>query len=166
MMEKLREVLKKYRFAALVALAGIVLMVLPGGKKDGGSEESCAQDGGFSLEETEKRMAEVLGSVEGVGKVRVMLTLQSGETLSLAEDSSSALGSGGDVRQDSQVLTVNRGSGRQEVVVTKRMYPTYQGAVVVCQGAGNSRVRLQVMETVAVLTGLSSERISVVQWKQ
>ena len=66
MMEKLREVLKKYRFAALVALAGIVLMVLPGGKKDGGSEESCAQDGGFSLEETEKRMAEVLGSVEGV----------------------------------------------------------------------------------------------------
>ena len=38
--------------------------------------------------------------------------------------------------------------------------------VVVCQGAGNSRVRLQVMETVAVLTGLSSERISVVQWKQ
>lgn len=111
-------------------------------------------------------MAEVLGSVEGVGKVRVMLTLRSGETLSLAEDSSSALGSGGDVRQDSQVLTVNRGSGRQEVVVTKRMYPTYQGAVVVCQGAGNSRVRLQVMETVAVLTGLSSERISVVQWKQ
>ena len=90
MMEKLREVLEKYRFAALVALAGIVLMVLPGGKKDGGSEESCAQDGGFSLEETEKRMAEVLGSVEGVGKVRVMLTLRSGETLSLAEDSSSA----------------------------------------------------------------------------
>ena len=158
MMEKLREVLKKYRFAALVALAGIVLMVLPGGKKDGGSEESCAQDGGFSLEETEKRMAEVLGSVEGVGKVRVML--------SLAEDSSSALGSGGDVRQDSQVLTVNRGSGKQEVVVTQRLYPTYQGAVVVCQGAGDSRVRLRVMETVAVLTGLSSERISVVQWKQ
>ena len=59
MMEKLREVLKKYRFAALVALAGIVLMVLPGGKKDGGSEESCAQDGGFSLEETEKRMADM-----------------------------------------------------------------------------------------------------------
>ena len=106
MMEKLREVLKKYRFAALVALAGIVLMVLPGGKKDGGSEESCAQDGGFSLEETEKRMAEVLGSVEGVGKVRVMLTLRSGETLSLAEDSSSALGSGGDVRQDSQIRPI------------------------------------------------------------
>ena len=166
-LEKWTGLLKKYRLAALVVLLGVVLMLLPTGGK-----AQTSGDGGetlwetFSLEETEKRMAEVLGSVEGVGKVRVMLTLRSGETLSLAEDSSSALGSGGDVRQDSQVLTVNRGSGRQEVVVTKRMYPTYQGAVVVCQGAGDSRVRLRVMETVAVLTGLSSDKISVVQWKQ
>ena len=165
MMEKLREVLKKYRFAALVALAGIVLMVLPGGKKDGGSEESCAQDGGFSLEETEKRMAEVLGSVEGVGKVRVMLTLRSGETLSLAEDSSSALGSGGDVRQDSQVLTVNRGSGRQEVVVTNRVYPRYVGALVVCEGGGSAGVRLAVTQAVSALTALPSDKITVLQGK-
>ena len=108
----------------------------------------------------------VEGAMDGVGRVQVMLTLRSGETLSLAEDSSATLGSGGDVRQDSQVLTVNRGSGKQEVVVTQRLYPTYQGAVVVCQGAGDSRVRLRVMETVAVLTGLSSDKISVVQWKQ
>ena len=165
-LEKWTGLLKKYRLAALVLLLGVVLMLLPTGGK-----AQTSGDGGetlwetFSLEETEKRMAEVLGSVEGVGKVRVMLTLRSGETLSLAEDSSSALGSGGDVRQDSQVLTVNRGSGRQEVVVTKRMYPTYQGAVVVCQGGGNSRVRLQVMNAVSVLTGLSSDRISVVKWK-
>ena len=165
MKEKLRDILKKYRFAALVALAGVVLMLLPG-KKDSMPDAETAEGETFSLEETERRMAEVLGAMDGVGRVQVMLTLRSGETLSLAEDSSATRGSGGDVRQDSQVLTVNRGSGRQEVVVTKRMYPTYQGAVVVCQGAGNSRVRLQVMETVAVLTGLSSERISVVQWKQ
>ena len=165
MKEKLRDILKKYRFAALVALAGVVLMLLPG-KKDSMPDAETAERETFSLEETERRMAEMLGAMDGVGRVQVMLTLRSGETLSLAEDSSATRGSGGDVRQDSQVLTVNRGSGRQEVVVTKRMYPTYQGAVVVCQGAGNSRVRLQVMETVAVLTGLSSERISVVQWKQ
>ena len=96
--------------------------------------------------------------------VYVVVRLQ--PSLSLHSFASSALGSGGDVRQDSQVLTVNRGSGKQEVVVTQRLYPTYQGAVVVCQGAGDSRVRLRVMETVAVLTGLSSDKISVVQWKQ
>ena len=52
-----------------------------------------------------------------------------------------------------------------EVVVTRRMYPVYQGAVVVCQGAGDSRVRLTVVDAVSVLTGLSSDKISVVKWK-
>ena len=164
MKEKLRDILKKYRFVALVALAGVVLMLLPG-KKDSMPDVETAEGETFSLEETERRMAEVLGAMDGVGRVQVMLTLRSGETLSLAEDSSATLGSGGAVRQDSQVLTVNRGSGKQEVVVTQRLYPTYQGAVVVCQGAGDSRVRLTVVDAVSVLTGLSSDKISVVKWK-
>lgn len=165
MMEKLKDILKKYRFAVLVALAGVVLMLLPAGKQEIEAADTAGEEMSFSLEETERRMAEVLSAMDGVGRVQVMLTLHSGETLSLAEDSAT-LGSGGDVRQDSQVLTVNRGSGKQEVVVTRRLYPTYQGAVVVCQGAGDSRVRLRVLETVSMLTGLSSDKISVVQWKQ
>ena len=162
MMEKLKDILNKYRFAVLVALAGVVLMLLPAGKQEIEAADTAGEEMSFSLEETERRMAEVLSAMDGVGRVQVMLTLHSGETLSLAEDSSATLGSGGDVRQDSQV----RGSGKQEVVVTRRLYPTYQGAVVVCQGAGDSRVRLRVLETVSVLTGLSSDKISVVQWKQ
>ena len=165
MKEKWRDILKKYRFAALVALAGVVLMLLPG-KKDSMPDAETAEGETVSLDETERRMAEVLGAMDGVGRVQVMLTLRSGETLSLAEDSSATRGGGGHVRQASAVLPVNRGSGKQEVVVTQRLYPTYQGAVVVCQGAGDSRVRLRVMETVAVLTGLSSDKISVVQSKQ
>ena len=156
MMEKLKDILNKYRFAVLVALAGVVLMLLPAGKQEIEAADTAGEEMSFSLEETERRMAEVLSAMDGVGRVQVML----------AEDSSATLGSGGDVRQDSQVLTVNRGSGKQEVVVTRRLYPTYQGAVVVCQGAGDSRVRLRVLETVSVLTGLSSDKISVVQWKQ
>lgn len=165
MKEKIQEILKKYRFAALIALAGIVLMLLPG-EKESTAEDTSSTGEQFSLAETEQRMAQMLGAMDGVGRVQVMLTLRSGETLSLAEDNSATLGSGGNVRQDSQVLTINRGSGRQEVVVTQRLYPLYQGAVVVCQGASDSRVRLRVLETVSVLTGLSSDKISVVQWKQ
>lgn len=165
MKEKIQEILKKYRFAALIALVGIVLMLLPG-EKESTAEDTSSTGEQFSLAETEQRMAQMLGAMDGVGRVQVMLTLRSGETLSLAEDNSATLGSGGNVRQDSQVLTINRGSGRQEVVVTQRLYPLYQGAVVVCQGASDSRVRLRVLETVSVLTGLSSDKISVVQWKQ
>ena len=114
MMEKLKDILKKYRFAVLVALAGVVLMLLPAGKQETEAADTAGEEMSFSLEETERRMAEVLSAMDGVGRVQVMLTLHSGETLSLAEDSSATLGSGGDVRRDSQVLTVNRGSGKQD----------------------------------------------------
>ena len=154
---------KKYKYVGLVVLAGILLMLLPGKKTAAQTQES---GGSFSLEDTERRMEELLGRMDGVGRVQVMLTLRSGETLSLAEDSSATRGSGGDVRQDSQVLTVNRGSGWQEALVTRQDYPVYQGAVVVCQGAGSSAVRLAVTEAVAALTGLSTEKITVVQWEQ
>ena len=113
MMEKLKDILNKYRCAVLVALAGVVLMLLPAGKQETEAADTAGEEMPFSLEETERRMAEVLSAMDGVGRVQVMLTLHSGETLSLAEDSSATLGSGGDVRQDSQVLTVNRGSGKR-----------------------------------------------------
>ena len=61
---------------------------------------------------------------------------------------------------------LTRGSGSQEVIVTQQVYPVYQGAVIVCQGAGNSAVRLAITEAVSALTGLSANRISIVKWKE
>ena len=166
-LEKWTGLLKKYRLAALVVLLGVVLMLLPtGGSRAQTSGASSELPGEvYSLEETEQRIAEVLGTIDGVGRVRIMLTLRAGSTLRLAEDSSLSDSTGGQTKQEKQVLTVNRGSGRQEVVVTQQLYPTYQGAVVVCEGAGSSSVRLAVVNAVSVLTGLSSDRISVVKWK-
>lgn len=161
--EKLKGLLTKYRLPLLAALVGVAILLLPSGGET--EEEQSAEAEVYSLTETEARLEQLISAIDGVGKARVMLTLRSGETLSLAQDSSASAGSGGDTRQEQQILTVNRGSGRQEVVVTQRLYPTYQGAVVVCQGAGDSRVRLTVIETVSVLTGLSSDKISVVKWK-
>lgn len=166
-LEKWTGLLKKYRLAALVVLLGVVLMLLPtGGKAQTSGDSSELPGETYSLEETEQRMAEVLGTIDGVGRVRIMLTLRAGSSLRLAEDSSLSDSTGGQTKQEKQVLTVNRGSGRQEVVVTQQLYPTYQGAVVVCEGAGSSSsVRLAVVNAVSVLTGLSSDRISVVKWK-
>lgn len=80
MMEKLKDILNKYRFAVLVALAGVVLMLLPAGKQEIEAADTAGEEMSFSLEETERRMAEVLSAMDGVGRVQVMLTLHSGET--------------------------------------------------------------------------------------
>ena len=45
--------------------------------------------------------------------------------------------------------------------MTRILSPTYRGALVVCQGGDRADVRLAVIEAVSVLTGLSSDRITV-----
>lgn len=101
--------------------------------------------------------------MDGVGRVQVMLTLKNGSSLELAEDADSTERDG-ETRAQREPVTLNRGSGYQDVVVTRETYPVYLGAVVVCQGAGSSAVRLAVTEAVAALTGLPADRITVVQW--
>ena len=127
--EKLRDIFRKYRAVGLVLLAGLLLLLLPTGKSSGQERQTSDDTQLYSLEETEQRMAQLLGRMSGVGRVQVMLTLKTGPTLQLAQDM--------DLEQ-----------------------------VVVCQGAGSSAVRLAVTEAVAALTGLSTEKITVVQWEQ
>ena len=164
--EKLISYVKKYRYVALVVLAGVVLMLLPSGKgeQQTSSDQPVNVSEAYSLAETEKRLEQLLGRIRGVGQVQVMLTLKSGSSLQLAENRSTSLRDTED-RQDRDVVTLNRGSGYEDVVVTEQTYPVYQGAVVVCQGAGDSGVNLAVIQAVSVLTGLGRDKITVVQWK-
>lgn len=145
--------------AAAKATGGLILL-LPGKKSDAQTQEG---GGSFSLEDTERRMEELLGRMDGVGRVQVMLTLKNGPELELAEDADDT-DRDGELRRQREPVTLNRGSGYQDVVVTRETYPVYLGAVVVCQGAGSGGVRLAVTEAVAALTGLPADRITVVQW--
>lgn len=164
--EKLISYVKKYKYVALVVLAGVVLMLLPSGKGEQQtvSDQPVNVSEAYFLAETEKRLEQLLGRIRGVGQVQVMLTLKSGSSLQLAENRSTSLRDT-ENRQDRDVVTLNRGSGYEDVVVTEQTYPVYQGAVVVCQGAGDSSVNLAVIQAVSVLTGLGSDKITVVQWK-
>ena len=155
------ELWKKYTFVLLVVLVGIILMLLPVSSQTKETEENKSQipQESFDLAAMEQRMEEVLGKIDGVGKLRLMLTLQSGTRLTLAEDTQRDQD-----RTQREIVTLNRGSGNQEIVITNRFYPVYQGAVVVCQGADSSAVRLAITETVQALTGLPSDRIRVAKW--
>ena len=155
------ELWKKYKFVLLVVLVGIILMLLPVSSQTKETEENKSQipQESFDLAAMEQRMEEVLGKIDGVGKLRLMLTLQSGTRLTLAEDTQRDQD-----RTQRETVTLNRGSGNQEILITNRFYPVYQGAVVVCQGADSSAVRLAITETVQALTGLPSDRIRVAKW--
>lgn len=148
-MDRLKELLGKYRFVLLVALAGLVLMLLPGGKT---AEEP--QPTVPVVENLESRLETILGRIEGAGKVAVLLTeAQGGETFYQTEG------------EDERTVLVTGADRSESGLVRTSQSPVYRGAVVVCQGADSPSVRLAVVEAVANATGLGTDRITVLKMK-
>jgi len=155
--EEIRAFFKKSRAAALVLLCGIVLMCLPGGKK----ETQAAQPAETVREQTmEEALEEILSQVAGAGSVRVLLSGQTSETTHFQTDD---IRDGESLRQETVLTT---GDNRvQTALVRQTEAPTYRGAIIVCQGADSPAVRLAVVEAVAVATGLTTNRITVLKMK-
>lgn len=161
---------KKNKFVMVVLLIGLVLILLPTSrsmaKKDAPSQE--AADPVFSLSEQEKRIADALSTIEGAGKVSVVLTLKCGTEQVLAVDeslSSNQKGEGGtaesDIERNTSTVIVSSGSSQENPVTLKTIYPEYLGALVVCEGADNAAVKYELVKAVSGLTGLGADKIVV-----
>ena len=153
--------LGKYIYVVLVIAVGMVLLLLPSGGRDSPGEETPAREEGasFDLDAFEKKLECTLSQIEGAGEAQVVLTLDGGSRQVLARNQDRDGDGGG----SNTVVTVGRGSGQQEVVPLQTVAPEFRGALVVCPGGGDARVRLQLIEAVSALTGLGSDRISVCQ---
>jgi len=152
-------VLKKYGIAAAVLLAGLLLMVFPVG------EETSVPAVPASSEKTlEEALSDILSNMEGAGKVKVLLTESHGaQTLYQTEEDISEGETGMQSRRETVIIT---GSDRaQSGLVRQILPPKYQGAVVLCQGGADDRVRLQIVNAVMSATGLRSDKITVLKMK-
>lgn len=151
--------LGKYIYVVLIMAAGMVLLLLPSGGRDSPKEDTPAQEEGasFDLDAFETKLERVLSRIEGAGETRVVLTLDGGSRQVLARNQERE----GDGGVNNTVVTVGKGSGAQDVVPLQTVAPEFRGALVVCPGGGDARVRLQLIEAVSALTGLGSDRISV-----
>jgi len=152
-----KEALSKYIYVVLVIVAGVVLLLMPGGERDSPQAESPAREEAFDLEAFEEKLERALSQVEGAGETKVVLTLDGGSRQVLARNQDQERDGG----SSNTVVTVGKGSGQQEVVPLQTVAPQFRGALVVCPGGEDPQVRLKLIGAVAALTGLGSDRISV-----
>ena len=165
--EGVRKLWNNYKYVALVVLTGVGLLLWPSGTA--GTEKLLPeQKQNTELRDLETEMADMLGMMSGVGQVRVMLTVDSDGERQLAQDTelrySGDSAAPEDYSRRSEAVLVDGGSG-DAVVVTRTAYPTYRGALIVCQGGDRAEVKLAVTEAVAALTGLPAGRITVAKWQ-
>jgi stage III sporulation protein AG len=154
-LDKVRAWLGRNPYVLLVLLIGLALLALPGGQRTARSAAAPESAGeipapAFSVENEQERLRAVLESISGVGKAKVLLSVQSTAARNLAVSAG-------------ETVVISAGSGRQETVELSYDYPEYLGAVVVCQGAGSAGVRLAVCDAVAAFTGLGTHSIQVLK---
>ena len=154
--------LKPYRYTILILLLGIVLMLLPG-KQNAVAEDPIELPQENEPAQLEHRLERLLCQIDGAGAVRVLLTLESGAEATYQTDRQRS--SKGEEQELTEETVLVSDNGEQKPVVIKTTYPVYKGAVVVCQGADSASVKLNIVRAVSSLTGLGSDKITVVKMK-
>lgn len=90
--QKALQGIKKYKYVLLTALLGVLLLLLPQNEKaaDSGSAAPSAAEN-FDREALQNEMEDILSSLDGVGKLSLMLTVEGGGAYELAQDETASL---------------------------------------------------------------------------
>ena len=90
--QKALQGIKKYKYVLLTALLGVLLLLLPQNEKaaDSGSATPSAAEN-FDREALQNEMEDILSSLDGVGKLSLMLTVEGGGAYELAQDETASL---------------------------------------------------------------------------
>ncbi len=100
----------------------------------------------------EQRLEELLSDVDGAGKTRVMVTLESTQMNVYATDQRESMGG-----TEKTHILLDDGGALTETIQT----PEIGGVAVLCEGGDNVKVSAQIHEILSSLLGLSTGRISV-----
>ncbi len=148
--------LGQYRYVVIVLLAGLALMLIPGQEEETQPQAETQPQ----TNTTQEALEEILGQIDGVGRVQVMLTIAAGEQTVYEYNEVS---SGDSLQREAVVITDENRA--EQGLVQQVIPPVYQGAIVVCQGGDRASVRLAVVEAVASVTGLGTNQITVLKMK-
>lgn len=160
--EKIMSFIGQYRYVILVVLIGLVLMMIP-------DRNETAMDSGTEVivpetVSTQEMLEDILSQIEGVGKVRVLLTILEGErTFYEYDEDTSDTENSGSVRRDTVIISDENRA--EQGLIQQVIPPTYLGAIVVCQGGDKPSIQLAIVEAVSNTTGLSADRITVLKMK-
>lgn len=122
----------------------------------------------------ESRLEAILSDVDGVGKVKVMVTLSSSEELVIEKDKPSSRSQTNESDANGGTRVVSQTESDEETVystegntsspyVVKTIVPQVEGVVVVGEGCGTGSVDKNVTEIVQALFGLEAHKVKVVK---
>jgi stage III sporulation protein AG len=168
---------KKIRVIFIAGLIGVGLLAIPGffeNSKAGNAvpEERITVNGDEYLDTNhlEERLVQLVESIQGAGSAKVMVTLQSGtEYVYATEDRKQQTKSDDGTRKTSQddtqqkLILVSQSGGGQAPIILKKIPATVMGVAILCDGAQDSQVRLNIIQAVTTLLDIPSNRVCIMK---
>ena len=151
-LKKIKTLLKSNWYVIVIIALGIFLLLLPS-DSNAPEEEAIVTQPPTNLQQ---ELSQILSQIQGVGQVQVLLTVAEGERFVYQTDESST---------SIDTVIVSDENRVESGLICQVIPPTYRGAIVVCQGADRPEVQLKVVEAVSKVTGLGSDRITVLKMK-
>ena len=167
-LQKLKNV--KHIELIVIAIFIVILAIIYISSTTSGSSRSSG-DVEFNLDSytrnLENKLCSVLGEINGAGKVSVMITLDGGISYEYATESeevttSSSITSGTNTKKtvNESVVIVSQ-NGKSTPLIVREIYPEVSGVVIVCSGASNVAVKLNIISAVSTLLGVNENQIQV-----
>lgn len=124
-------------------------------------------------EKLERELAEFLAKVEGIGEVEVLIYLNSSEEYIVEKDiptnqitsKEADSQSSEENKEEDTVYTVND-AGEQVPFITQTRHPSIEGVVIAADGAGQEKIKIQIIRTVMALYGVDANKIDVLERKK
>ena len=190
---------------AVVALLGLLLMVIaiPADRFSGDVQENAgkdiregtsatqegmetreAADGGDAAsggegyaKRMEEELQELLSAMEGVGEVKVMITIRDLGEQVVEKDVPSESGwvsetdsAGGtreseSARQEESTVYITDSEGNRTPYISQTTQPEIEGVTVVAQGGGDALIQKNITEVIQALFDIEAHKIKVVKMK-
>lgn len=159
------EFIKKYRYVVLILIIGIAFMLIPESENREIIHETETVTEETSVGVTlSQELESILSHMDGVGSVRVMVSVSKGEQI-LYQSDTDREESGNSKSERIETVLITREDKSQTGLIARIDPPKYLGVLVLCQGAENSAVKLAIVDAVAKITGLGADCISVLKMK-
>lgn len=166
------------KIIVIIGLAGMALLLLSqllggGESKSGTASPVKTQDNSAYQQQAEKKLTEILSGIQGVGKLSVMVTLESSTEYVYAQEQKSSRDkseeykdgttakSGSTEEIENKYILVDGQSGNQDALVKTIIEPKIRGVLVVCDGADSAAVQRRILEAIAKVCGINSSKICV-----
>ena len=162
--EKLKTDKKLLVIVVLCAL-GVILLVIselfPEAPKSENNEMKNIEEVSFDTYEKtlESRLKTLLESINGAGKVQVMITVESGDEKVYATETNKS-----DSNEERKYVLIDT-EDADDGLLLKISQPEIRGVAVVCQGADSPKVKQEITGAVTSVLGISANRVNISKMK-